>query len=74
MLCKHYIDVPDDGFGSLHGSIPTLGGTKTASSSCPGAAAASCGTIATTNNSSTILAVPDSQTPEGTTSGVEGTI
>jgi hypothetical protein len=69
-VMQAHTDVPDDGFSILHGSIPTLGGTSTASSSCPGGAAASCGTISATNNSTTTGCA--SQTPADTTSGVQG--
>jgi hypothetical protein len=49
-------DVPDDGFGNLNGSIPTLGGSSNASS-CPGGAGASCGTIASTNKRVQLVSV-----------------
>jgi hypothetical protein len=49
-------------FGSLHSSIPTR--TSATSKSCVGGVAVSCGTITTTNNSTTAGCA--SQTPAGT--------
>jgi hypothetical protein len=44
----------DKCFGSLDGSIPTVRGTSTAIKSCVNGVAASCGTITTAKNSTTI--------------------
>jgi hypothetical protein len=56
-------------FRSLHGSIHTIGGTSTASKPCVRGAAASCGNIATTYNSTNTGGA--FQSPAGTTSGGE---
>jgi hypothetical protein len=59
-------------FGSFDGSIPTLGVPSTARKSWVGGVAASCGTTATTTNSTYTGCA--SETPAGTTSGGEGTM
>jgi H2-forming N5,N10-methylenetetrahydromethanopterin dehydrogenase-like enzyme len=62
----------DNCFGIIDCSIPTLGGTSTDSKSCVSGTAASCGTMATTNNSTSNGCA--FETPAGTTSGGEGAL